>query len=46
MNPLTTVKWPLIIGFVLSVIIAALIDGGLHFNSLTLAALTRWLHII
>ena len=46
MNPLTTVKWPLIIGFVLAVIIAALIDGGLSFNSLTLASLTRWLHII
>ncbi|HEY0746828.1 MAG TPA: urate hydroxylase PuuD [Steroidobacteraceae bacterium] len=46
MNPLTTVKWPLIIGFVLAVVIAALIDGGLHFNSLTLAALARWLHII
>jgi uncharacterized membrane protein len=45
-NPLTTVKWPLIIGFVLAVIIAALIDGGLSFNSLTLASLTRWLHII
>jgi uncharacterized membrane protein len=46
MNPLTTVKWPLIIGFVLAVIIAVLIDGGLSFNSLTLAALTRWLHIV
>jgi uncharacterized membrane protein len=43
MNPLTTVKWPLIIGFVLAVVIAALIDGGLNFNAL---ALTRWLHII
>ncbi len=46
MNPLTTVKWPLIIGFVLAVIIAALVDGGLSFNTLTLASLTRWLHII
>jgi Urate oxidase N-terminal len=46
MNPLTTVKWPLIIGFVLAVAIAALIDGGLSFNTLTVAALTRWLHII
>jgi uncharacterized membrane protein len=46
MNPLTTVKWPLIIGFVLAVVIAALIDGGLSFNTLTLASLTRWLHII
>jgi uncharacterized membrane protein len=46
MNPLTTVKWPLIIGFVLAVIIAALIDGGLSFNTLTLASLTRWLHIV
>jgi uncharacterized membrane protein len=46
MNPLTTVKWPLIIGFVLAVVIAALVEGGLSFNSVTLAALTRWLHII
>jgi len=46
MNPLTTVKWPLIIGFVLAVVIAALVEGGLSFNSITLAALTRWLHII
>ncbi|HEV7610870.1 MAG TPA: urate hydroxylase PuuD [Steroidobacteraceae bacterium] len=46
MNPLTTVKWPLIIGFVVAVAIAALIEGGLNFNTLTLASLTRWLHII
>jgi uncharacterized membrane protein len=46
MNPLTTVKWPLIIGFVLAVIIAVLVNGGLSFNTLTLASLTRWLHII
>jgi len=46
MNPLNTVKWPLIIGFALSVLIAALIGHGLTFNSITLAALTRWLHII
>ena len=46
MNPLNTVKWPLIIGFVLAVAIAALVEGGLTFNSITLAALTRWLHII
>jgi uncharacterized membrane protein len=46
MNPLNTVKWPLIIGFVLAVVIAALVEGGLSFNSVTLAALTRWLHII
>jgi uncharacterized membrane protein len=46
MNPLTTVKWPLIIGFALAVLIAALIGHGLTFNSITLAALTRWLHII
>ena len=31
MNPLTTVKWPLIIGFVVAVIIASLI-GGFAFN--------------
>ena len=46
MNPLTTVKWPLILGFALAVLIAALIGHGLTFNSITLAALTRWLHII
>ncbi len=46
MNPLTTVKWPLIIGFALAVLIAALIGHGLTFNTITLAALTRWLHII
>ena len=34
MNPLNTVKWPLIIGFVLAVVIAALVDGGLTFNRL------------
>ncbi len=27
MNPLNTVKWPLIIGFVLAVVIAALVEG-------------------
>jgi uncharacterized membrane protein len=46
MNPLNSVKWPLIIGFVLSILIAALVGHGLTFNSITLAALTRWLHII
>jgi uncharacterized membrane protein len=46
MNPLTTVKWPLIIGFVLAIVIAILIDGGVNFNTLTMAAMTRWLHII
>jgi uncharacterized membrane protein len=46
MNPLTTVKWPLIIGFVLALVIAILIDGGINFNTLTVAALTRWLHIV
>jgi uncharacterized membrane protein len=45
-NPLTTVKWPLIIGFVLAVAIAALVEGGLSFNAATLASLTRWLHIV
>jgi uncharacterized membrane protein len=44
-NPLNTVKWPLIIGFVLAVLIAFLVEGTLTFNSITLAALTRWLHI-
>ncbi len=46
MNPLTTVKWPLIIGFALAVLIAVLVGGGLHFNAVTLASLTRWLHIV
>ena len=46
MNPLTTVKWPLIMGFVVAVAIAALVDGGLAFNAATLASLTRWLHVI
>src|ERR1700686_491521 len=46
MNPFKTVKWPLILGFVLGVVIAALVEGGLTFNTITLAALTRWLHII
>jgi uncharacterized membrane protein len=46
MNPLNTVKWPLILGFVLAVVIAAFVEGGLTYNSITLAALTRWLHII
>lgn len=42
MNPLMTIKWPLIIGFAASVLIAALI-GGFVFNALSLA---RWLHIV
>ncbi len=46
MNPLLTVKWPLIIGFAVAVLIAVLIDGGIAFNALTLASLTRWLHIV
>ena len=46
MNPLTTVKWPLIIGFAVAVAIAALVGGGLTFNPATLASLTRWLHIV
>ncbi len=45
MNPLNTVKWPLIIGFVLAVLIAVLVEGSLTFNSITLAAFTRWAHI-
>ena len=46
MNPLTTVKWPLIIGFALALAIAALVGGGVAFNAATLASLTRWLHIV
>jgi len=42
MNPLTTVKWPLIIGFAVAVIIASLI-GGFAFNEMSFA---RWLHIV
>src|ERR1700760_831854 len=45
MSFLTTIKWPLIIGFGLAVLIAVAVDGGFHVTSLTLAALTRWLHI-
>lgn len=45
MNPLNTVKWPLIIGFALAVVIAFLVEGSLTFNSITLAAFTRWAHI-
>jgi uncharacterized membrane protein len=46
MNPLTTVKWPLIIGFALAIAIAALVGDGFAFNAATLASLTRWLHIV
>jgi uncharacterized membrane protein len=46
MNPLTTVKWPLIIGFALAVIICFVVEGSLHFDHTSLAALTRWLHIV
>jgi uncharacterized membrane protein len=42
MNPLMTVKWPLIIGFAASVLIAGVI-GGFTPNMLSLA---RWLHIV
>jgi uncharacterized membrane protein len=42
MNPLTTVKWPLIIGFAVAVLIAGMI-GGFAFNAMALA---RWLHIV
>src|SRR6201994_2471354 len=46
MNLLTTVKWPLIIGFALAIAIAVAIDGGFHVDAMTLGALTRWLHIV
>jgi uncharacterized membrane protein len=42
MNPLMTVKWPLIIGFAAAVLIAVLV-GGVAFNEL---AMERWLRII
>lgn len=42
MNPLMTVKWPLIIGFALAVLIAVAVDGA----TLNTLALGRWLHII
>jgi uncharacterized membrane protein len=42
MNPLTSVKGSLLVGFALAVLIAGLI-GGFAFNELSLA---RWLHII
>src|SRR5579871_4879198 len=46
MNPLTTVKWPLILGFIAAILIAIGVDGGFHFDLMNMAALTRWLHII
>ena len=46
MNPLNSVKWSLISGFVLAIVIAALIGHGVTFNSITVAAATRWIHII
>jgi uncharacterized membrane protein len=42
MNPLTTIKWPIIIGFAAAVLIAVWI-GGTAFNAFALA---RWLHIL
>ena len=42
MNPLMSVKWSLVTGFVIAIVIAALI-GGFAFNELALA---RWLHIV
>jgi uncharacterized membrane protein len=46
MNPLLTVKWPLIIGFAVAILIAVLIDGGFSLDAAHLLALARWLHII
>ena len=46
MNPLLTVKWPLIIGFAVAILIAVLIDGGFSVDAAHLLALARWLHII
>jgi hypothetical protein len=45
MNPLTTVKWPLIIGFALAVLIAVL-GGRADLRRGESASLTRWLHIV
>jgi uncharacterized membrane protein len=42
MNPLMTIKWPIIIGFAAAVLIAVWI-GGTAFNGFALA---RWLHIL
>jgi uncharacterized membrane protein len=42
MNPLMTIKWPIIIGFAAAVLIAIWI-GGTTFNAFALA---RWLHIL
>lgn len=42
MNPLTSVKWPLIIGFIVSVVIAVLITGF----TVNMMSLARWLHIV
>lgn len=46
MNPLTSVKWPLIIGFVIAALILYLVNGGLSFDASTINSLTRWLHIV
>ncbi len=46
MNPLTTVKWPLIIGFVIAGLILGLVNGGISFDAGTINSLTRWLHIV
>jgi uncharacterized membrane protein len=46
MNPLTTVKWPLILGFALAILICFVVEGGLHVDQTSIAALTRWLHIV
>jgi uncharacterized membrane protein len=42
MNPLMTVKWPLIIGFVAAILLAGFLDGW----ALNVASLVRWLHIV
>ena len=42
MNPLMTVKWPLIIGFASAILIAGFLDGW-AFN---VASFARWLHIV
>lgn len=44
MNFLMTIKWPIVIGFVLAVLIALLVGGpGVHLHQFVLA---RWLHIL
>ncbi|MET0380184.1 MAG: urate hydroxylase PuuD [Spongiibacteraceae bacterium] len=43
MHPLNSVKGAIVIGFVIAIVIAVLVEPGIQFSMLSLA---RWLHII